>query len=163
MIYFIRTDDPDIDRIKIGYTSSDDAEQRLKTLQTGSPCKLYIMAIMPYGSLQQEAALHKTFDDYNVIGEWFEVTEGLMAFISNFAEPLATREEEVRTEDIYRQTDGVPAHARLEIGVNGYRRWRWQLKDENGDPIIFFDANGNKRYKRGSKYVPVTQPEAVQP
>lgn len=42
---------------------------------------------------------------------------------------------------------------RMERNSNGYYRWRWQLKDADGNPITYVNSSGNVGYKRGSKYV----------
>lgn len=46
---------------------------------------------------------------------------------------------------------------RLEQNSNGYYRWRWQLKDADGNPITYVNKSGNIGYKRGSKYVPIEE------
>jgi hypothetical protein len=42
---------------------------------------------------------------------------------------------------------------RMEPNSNGYYRWRWQLKDDTGQPITYVNKSGKTGYKRGSKYV----------
>ena len=49
---------------------------------------------------------------------------------------------------------------RLEKNSNGYWRWRWQLKDDNGESITYVNASGNTGYKRGSKYVNIKKARA---
>jgi hypothetical protein len=46
---------------------------------------------------------------------------------------------------------------RIEQGTKGRLRWRWQLKDENGESITYVTSKGNTGYKRGSKYIPKRQ------
>lgn len=46
---------------------------------------------------------------------------------------------------------------RLEANSNGYYRWRWQLKDDNGEPVTYVNSSGNVGYKRGSKYVSIEE------
>lgn len=42
---------------------------------------------------------------------------------------------------------------RLEKNSNGYYRWRWQLKHNDGAPVTYVNKSGKIAYKRGSKYV----------
>jgi hypothetical protein len=59
-------------------------------------------------------------------------------------------EDEIEIDDeISDASDGW----RLEKNSNGYYRWRWQMKDEDGQPVTYTTASGNTGYKRGSKYV----------
>jgi hypothetical protein len=55
--------------------------------------------------------------------------------------------------EIGESIDNVPKHWRLEKNSNGFYRWRWQIKDANGDPVTYVNKNGNRSYKRGSVYV----------
>lgn len=43
---------------------------------------------------------------------------------------------------------------RLEENSDGYWRWRWQLKDDNGKPVTYVNKKGKTVYKRGCEYVP---------
>ena len=91
MIYFVRTDDPEIDRIKIGFTAAKDTTSRMKDIQTHSPCSVYVMAVIPNGTMAQESALHATFAADHIIGEWFHASEELVKFINNFTEVVDSR------------------------------------------------------------------------
>lgn len=75
MIYFVRSYNK---FIKIG--QSIDPKSRLKRLQTGSPIKLHVKAILP-GDFKTEKGLHELFSHLNVNGEWFRYTEELKWFI----------------------------------------------------------------------------------
>ncbi len=46
---------------------------------------------------------------------------------------------------------------RLETNADGRMRWRWQVKDDAGNPITYVKPDGETGYKRGSKYVGITQ------
>jgi hypothetical protein len=46
---------------------------------------------------------------------------------------------------------------RLEENSDGYWRWRWQLKDDNGDSVTYVNKAGNVVYKRGCEYVPINK------
>lgn len=49
---------------------------------------------------------------------------------------------------------------RLEENSNGYWRWRFQEKDDDGNPITYVNSAGGVVYKRGSHYVGIeTVPE----
>jgi hypothetical protein len=80
MIYFIRSYNT---HIKIGY--SVDPEYRKKCLQTGSPIKLHIQAIMP-GEFKTESGLHEMFAHLRTKGEWFRYTDELKWFIRSVKE-----------------------------------------------------------------------------
>jgi uncharacterized protein YozE (UPF0346 family) len=77
-IYFIKSDETK--EIKIGYTSGE-VEKRLKTLQTGHPYKLQVLATMP-GSRDEEKTLHEKFASIRLSGEWFKPHPDLLAFIA---------------------------------------------------------------------------------
>lgn len=76
-VYFIRSgvDGP----VKIGFAS--DPEDRLKTLQTGHPEKLKILAVLPDRTLHDETALHHRFTHLKMRGEWFRPGPDLLKYI----------------------------------------------------------------------------------
>ncbi len=71
MIYIIRTGHEDGGYIKIGYSKSS-VENRVRTLQTGTPLPLEIMAVID-GEISDEKAMHVNLDRFRVRqnGEWF--------------------------------------------------------------------------------------------
>ena len=76
MIYFIQAADNGL--IKIGYT--DDIKQRLRTLRTMSPERLYLMKVIK-GDQKQETLLHKRFNCLRSHGEWFRPERELLEYI----------------------------------------------------------------------------------
>jgi len=63
-------------RYKIGSTRAEDANKRLKQLQTGSSSELYIKeSFETEHPFKLEKMLHNHFKSYNLIGEWFELSE----------------------------------------------------------------------------------------
>lgn len=76
-IYFLKAERSK--RIKIGFTTGDPAD-RLKSLQTGSPERLEVVASAP-GSMADEGALHDQYESANVCGEWFDPVDDLDGFI----------------------------------------------------------------------------------
>jgi hypothetical protein len=46
---------------------------------------------------------------------------------------------------------------RLEHNSDGRLRWRWQVKDNAGNPLTYVKPDGQVGYKRGSQYVGITQ------
>jgi len=54
--------------IKIGW--SNNPQERIKSIQTGSPYKVMTMAVLP-GDSEVENALHNKFKKYRTSGEWF--------------------------------------------------------------------------------------------
>lgn len=53
---------------KIGTT--EDVDSRLRTLQTGNPSRLFLVALF-HGAAISECLLHQWFCDSNIHGEWF--------------------------------------------------------------------------------------------
>ena len=51
---------------------------------------------------------------------------------------------------------------RLERNSDGRLRWRWQVKDNAGNPITYVKSSGETAYSRGSKYVGITQLEEAE-
>lgn len=66
-IYFIETEGGEY--VKIGW-SLNHPEGRRRTLQTGCPKPLDLVAFFP-GSLEDERRLHRTFAELAYRGEWF--------------------------------------------------------------------------------------------
>lgn len=79
MIYFIQ--DQDSLYIKIGYTSSDTPEGRLRAFQTGNPSCMAVLATMP-GEMSDEQELHARFREHKVAGEWFRPCMGIINLVS---------------------------------------------------------------------------------
>ena len=75
MIYFIRSYNQ---FIKIGRSTEPDS--RCKSLQTGSPIKLKVKAVLP-GDYKTEKGLHEMFSHIRHNGEWFRYTDELKWFI----------------------------------------------------------------------------------
>lgn len=69
----------DLGRCKIGFTSGK-VEKRIKSLQTGSPSQLVLLVAHP-GSTESERALHERFASSRVVGEWFDITPELRAYM----------------------------------------------------------------------------------
>lgn len=98
MIYFVEADGAGA--IKIGFVAGEDAADRVRDLQTGSPVPLRLLGTMP-GTLQDENDLHRRFASARIHGEWFRPTPELLAIIPPSAAPLAcgpVREDVRRVE-----------------------------------------------------------------
>lgn len=78
-VYFILA--PEVNRIKIGYTTN--LEKRLDYLQTHSPCTLKLLHYIEYASIMVERKLHKRFAELHHHGEWFEFRGSLKTFVAN--------------------------------------------------------------------------------
>lgn len=76
-LYFIGAD---VGPIKIG--CSHNPKARLKDLQTASPYKLRLLAILEDGG-HEEAAYHRWFAADRLHGEWFQPSEKLLAEIAD--------------------------------------------------------------------------------
>jgi hypothetical protein len=73
-VYFVECDE----RIKIGVAR--DPERRLRSLQTGNPSQLRILAVVA-GDADLEQAIHAKFESTRIGGEWFCKTDQLNEFI----------------------------------------------------------------------------------
>jgi len=71
-VYFIEASESGF--LKIGWAK--DPVKRLRELQTGCPYELTILGQCP-GSLEDEAAFHRTYADLRVRGEWFRLDGAL--------------------------------------------------------------------------------------
>jgi hypothetical protein len=74
VVYFARS----ADQIKIGFTIN--LKERLAKLQTGTPGSLELLAAVP-GTRGLERHLHHKFGGSRVRGEWFAVTDAILAFV----------------------------------------------------------------------------------
>lgn len=74
-VYFIRAG---AGPIKIGFTT--DIKRRLPGLQTSTPKRLRVLAVMP-GRIGLERAMHQRFQEHRIAGEWFRPAPELLAFI----------------------------------------------------------------------------------
>jgi hypothetical protein len=72
-------------KVKIG--TAHDPQERLKTLQTGSPVPLVLLARMRGGPIL-EATLHRHFQSARSHGEWYYLTDDLKEYIRSHAEIL---------------------------------------------------------------------------
>lgn len=75
-VYFIYS--RDANKVKIGHSTHP--ASRLKTLQTGSPVPLEILATIEGGE-NLERKLHERFTSAHSHGEWFHMSEEIDAFI----------------------------------------------------------------------------------
>lgn len=154
MIYFIQECEPGRIRVKIGYTSKDDVSQRMRELQTASPTRLRVLGVME-GDQGRERLIHELFSERRVTGEWFEDSDLLRDFIAEFGDyvvstPAAMSGNRTPDKGLLNAVKGmIAAGARLEKNSSGYYRLRWQVKDENGNPVIS-ESGG---YVRKSMYV----------
>ena len=73
-VYFIT----DGTKIKIGY--SKNVKSRIKQLNTGNSCKLYLLGYIQ-GDKELEKHLHRKFKCVNL--EWFQASDELLEFINN--------------------------------------------------------------------------------
>jgi hypothetical protein len=92
-IYFIVR--ADTREVKIGF--SHDVACRIKKLQHGNARPLTLLA-MTRGDAEVEGAIHERFAHLRLTGEWFDMTDELVAFITKASsvseyEMLAATEE----------------------------------------------------------------------
>jgi hypothetical protein len=82
MVYFFQN--RQTKEIKIGY--SDDVEQRIKTLQTGSNARLVLLGTT-LGDLEMERNLHLVFAEHRTWGEWFSPDPEMLNEIEYLCSP----------------------------------------------------------------------------
>lgn len=140
-VYFIRSGN----FVKIG--KANNPHKRLRQLQTGSPRKLELASVIP-GGKSEEKRLHAKYSHLRANGEWFH----LSAEMTELAKYKAPDEIEVESQ-VVRGLSGW----RLERNSNGYFRFRWQIKDAQGIPDTYKTETGNVGYRRGSKYLSISQ------
>lgn len=75
-------------RVKIGCAYNP--FKRLKTLQSGSPTKLKIEALLK-GSNKREKELHKLLAKHRIHGEWFRISTEIEAIIKEVAKPTRVK------------------------------------------------------------------------
>ena len=80
-VYLIKNS---LGQVKIGV--SENPERRKKSLQTGSPHKLTIVATRKSShATQLEEALHNRWEEYHMRGEWFDIPKDeLNALVQRF-------------------------------------------------------------------------------
>lgn len=77
LYFIIENEDLVNQRIKIGI--SKDPINRLKTLQTGNSRKLALMGWIDIRSDRElEKEFHKKYQDFRVVGEWFEINHEIV-------------------------------------------------------------------------------------
>lgn len=134
MIYFAQ--DTVSLNIKIGYTSSADAGQRLKALQTGNSNRIELITTMP-GDQAIEGALHQMFAKLNVCGEWFRPGPHLVKFLSDTARASANRDTtRVKSALDFSRSLSFYLAGKIDWGCN----WRnsivsYDLMDGQFDPL----------------------------
>ena len=77
MIYFFKAND----RVKIG--KANDPKNRLMNLQTSCPYKIEPLLIIA-GGYAKEKYLHNLFKEYNIINEWFILSDEILNYIAQY-------------------------------------------------------------------------------
>ena len=77
-VYILKQDGTNT--FKIGFSQTS-VQARLKTLQTGNP-KLLTIVAMFHGSQQDEQALHRVHKEHRQKGEWFAFPPGTCSLLS---------------------------------------------------------------------------------
>lgn len=101
--------------VKIGYAK--DIAKRLRQLQTGSPAKLKLIAVIP-GDRDVERGLHDRFADHRLHGEWFHKSApGLLDLIA----PYRVRAARTPSLPVGRRRVGTTAMlSRGDLAALGY-------------------------------------------
>lgn len=138
-VYFIRAGN----FIKIG--KADNPQKRLQQLQTGSPLKMELVSVIPGGE-KEEKKMHAKYAHLRANGEWFHYSPEMKE---------VTKRKSTDDIEIDSPVSKGLAGWRLERNSNGYFRFRWQIKDANGQPDIYKTEAGGVGYRRGSKYLSI--------
>jgi len=70
--------------IKIG--KADDVLFRARGIQTATPEKISILAVLSNSSHEIERQIHRRFYEFRIRGEWFEPADELLEFVGQVAE-----------------------------------------------------------------------------
>lgn len=73
--------------VKIGW--SQQPFSRLRQLQTACPERLLIVGIIPNRDERHEQEIQSRFQETAYSGEWFQLSDELIAFIADNCEPMA--------------------------------------------------------------------------
>lgn len=95
--------------IKIGWTRGD-PNDRIASLQTGNPYRITLLIAVP-GSGDDERDIHIRFDRIRMVGEWFQPTAELVAFIDaiRWTRKAGQSASEGRDEAPAPDDDAIPA------------------------------------------------------
>lgn len=70
-----------LDRVKIGYTSSQFIWKRIRHLQTGCPGRLRVVWCSLEGDRRTETSFHKRFENSHIFQEWFSYEPHIRDFV----------------------------------------------------------------------------------
>jgi len=144
-VYFIQAENSG--KIKIGHT--DDVPKRMYTLQCTSPDKLKLLGKLST-KVATEKGLHKQFNDFRYIGEWFEPSEEILSYIrancSLDAEDLLftyksnpkhriARKLEAEAAKIAEAAEEAVAKAAKEAGIEEQKRINQEEYVKSGVPF----------------------------
>ena len=76
-------------RYKIGW--SVDVDKRINSLKTGCPYPVYVVTSIPTCDEKLEQKLHNMYQSYRVHGEWFELPDRAVEFLSGADEMMISR------------------------------------------------------------------------
>ena len=142
VIYFFGTD---YNRVKIGY-SIENLYRRKRDIQTGCPDPIKLLGIIPCNNkvemMDCERDLHRQFQKYNTVGEWFRLTPEISDYIKNFTE----LGKEILEEDRLRELQNNWRHKNLDY--NRERQRRYQYNRYNSDS----EFRNRERQRRRNRY-----------
>lgn len=126
-VYFI-TSEPD-EYVKIGW-SLHNPSGRMRTLQTGCPEALRLMAYFP-GTQEDERRLHATFEELHYRGEWFSLSYKLLDLVRYLS------------DNHPRETNSGATRRRFEDGVWDAVITGYEHPDMPDDYLIRYRMSGN--------------------
>lgn len=132
-VYFIEA--VGLHRVKIGWTTKP-AHERVKALKTSSPCDLLLLGTMPAKDQLAEKLVHERFSSIRIVGEWFEKTAELLAFVEHpvmqaVEKPTAVSAYVPKSKlDEWCEQDGRgPSSLAKALGISRATLWRLRAGD----------------------------------
>lgn len=116
MVYFIKI--KGMDYIKIGYTASKDANERLRSLEASSPFKLELIGTLE-GDRETERFVQGQFKKQHFRGEWYrinyDITNQMEIIKIKIREGDVERESELTMQEVVKEKETDLICRQLEL------------------------------------------------
>ncbi|MES0207898.1 GIY-YIG nuclease family protein [Mesorhizobium sp. M0028] len=114
-------------RIKLGYSKKPNV--RLNKIASDTPFPCILLGYWP-GTVADELDVHAKFHECRTRGEWFMVTEPLLAFIAANVIPVPASTKLSESSNIFKRWRAVSGFkqkaAAKACGVDRLTWWRWE-------------------------------------
>lgn len=122
-IYVLQENGNSTGPIKIGF--ANDVDTRIEQLQAGNPRRLRLLARI-HGDSVMEAALHRQYRAYRLVGEWFEWSNEIETFVHSCnyygARNAGEPRELTLDEEVTQWTNPLVLSCRQELHNVGRKR-----------------------------------------